>query len=155
MQPLLNLLTQLLAAYQQLVQLAPEKRQALVAMKVPEIEQITRQEEILIRKVEELEAQRRAMVRQLFPEQQNLTLNQIKTLVPDSLRPQFEQLGQEFLAITKEWKRLHEANQQLIQQGLNLVNFSLNVLTRNVAGPTYAPGADAGGHSRSLFDRKA
>lgn len=155
MQSLINLLTQLLAVYQQLVQLAADKRQVLVAMKVPELEQITRQEEKLLSQVEEMEAQRRSLMRKLFPDQQNLTLSQLKTLVPDSLRPEIEQLGQEFIVVTKKWQLSREANQQLLQQGLHLVNFSINVLTQNVAGPTYAPGSDGGGHSRSLFDQKA
>lgn len=155
MQSLINLLTQLLAVYQQLVQLAGEKRKILVAMKVLELEQITRQEEKLLSQVEELEAQRRSLMRNLFPDQQILTLSQLKTLVPDSLRPEIEQLGQEFIVVTKKWQLSREANQQLLQQGLHLVNFSINVLTQNVAGPTYAPGTDGGGHSRSLFDQKA
>lgn len=155
------LLRQTLEIYEALLLLSRKKRQILVEVKPQELEQLTKQEELLIIKAGQLETARKAQVQEIItklglsPEQSQLTtlIEHADSQTADKL----EEISEEFTEIAAELVELNELNEKLIKQSLELVNYNINILSQNSAESTYAPKGQPGATSsgRSILDTKA
>ena len=155
------LLNQTLEIYEALLLLSRKKRQVLVEVKPQELEQLTKQEELLIIKAGQLETLRKAQTQEIItklglsPEQ-----SQLATLIEHAdsqTAERLEEISEEFTEIAAELVELNELNEKLIKQSLDLVNYNINILSQNAAESTYAPKGQPGvpGSGRSILDTKA
>jgi flagellar biosynthesis/type III secretory pathway chaperone len=155
------LLNQTLEIYEALLLLSRKKRQVLVEVKQQELEQLTKQEELLIIKAGQLETLRKAQTQELItelglsPEQAQLAI--LIEHADSQTAGKLEEISEEFTEIAAELVELNELNEKLIKQSLELVNYNINILSQNTADSTYAPKGKPGasGSGRSILDTKA
>lgn len=154
-----DILQELLAIHTQLLQLSNAKKDALVEVDVPRIEEITKQEETIIIEVGKLEKMRRTMVMQLA-KKLNLAENEctITTLIEcadNDIKPKLAGLNKQLNEVLVNLKHNNDINTKLIEQSLTIINFNINVMTQSTTGPVYAAGGKQQVENlRGFFDKK-
>jgi len=159
---LVTILSDMLGLYQTLLALSKQKHDVLVAAKAHELEAVTKQEEMLIIQIGKLEVMRAAVLQEIATAYnlttEDLTLSQLcEVNAPDKEACTcLNELRQQFDKVTAELVQVNKLNTKLIEQALSFVNFNMNLLTQNAAGPTYAPqGQQAhAAPARTVLDRK-
>jgi flagellar biosynthesis/type III secretory pathway chaperone len=160
---LIHTLQQLDDHHREMIDIANEKKQAIIKDDVNGIIQIMNQESRILKKIEISEAERIVACNQLLKDrgiksQLNLTITELTRLVFDPEEKQKLQQAQLQLSTTlAEVKQINDLNQQLIQQSLNFLEFSLELFGgRQDQEVTYHHPADKfGGVQRpGLFDTR-
>ena len=158
---LVALLSELLELYQAILKLTEQKKDILVAGQAPNLEAITRQEELLILQVGKLEGKREKLLSEIAAAHgltnQGLTLSKIRELANASIAEKLATIETDFEQVTQKLVPLNQLNTQLIQQALNFVNYNINILAQTQIGPTYAPRGESSqpSPSRAILDTKA
>ncbi len=154
---LLTAMEKQLAIYRRFLVLAHEKQPVLVKGQIPELEKITKEEELLILQVGRLEEQRQSLVRSLTnhfvlsPEE--VTLSEIMKRVDGETGLKFQQLLEEMSAVIKELAGVNEVNTELIKNSLDYINFSIDILTSSRTS-MYGQDDEKPDSGAKIFDRK-
>jgi len=133
-QKLMDHLMQMLITYEQLLSLAQEKKVSIIHNRIEEVNSATMKESKLIKPIPELETALRGYMTSIqrefgFRPKLTLTLSELVKLITNPEEKLLLIDTQKKLAnVTAELQRVNELNQQLIQQALEYVNFSLDVL---------------------------
>jgi flagellar biosynthesis/type III secretory pathway chaperone len=157
---LLTLLDEMVSLYKAILELSRQKRDVIIAVKPQDLEKITKQEELLILQVGKLEAARGKLVQQLAAAgdvpAEGLTLTKMKELAGPQVAERLDKIAAEFGRIMAELAPVNMLNAELIQRALGFVNYNINLLTQNSAGPTYAPQSNNTQENqfRKLVDKK-
>ncbi|MPL97847.1 hypothetical protein SDC9_44042 [bioreactor metagenome] len=158
---LIAILDEMLALYQAILTLSQEKRTILVAADGQKLEQITKQEELLILQAGKLENQRIAKLKEIsgaggvLPD--DITLEKMIELADEASAKRLTLIGSEFDKVLAELVKINQVNTQLIQRALTFVNYNINILAQSESGSTYAPKGQTGekpAPARALFDHK-
>lgn len=157
---LIAILDEMLVLYQAILTLSQEKRTILVAADGQKLEQITKQEELLILQAGKLENQRGKAISEigafsgLAPAEINIS--KLKEFADNDIAKRLEELAERFDKIFAELESINEINTKLIKQALVFVNYNINMLAQSTTSPTYAPEGKSGqtGNSRNWVDRK-
>ncbi|KYZ76482.1 hypothetical protein AXX12_08600 [Anaerosporomusa subterranea] len=157
---LISLMAELVAVYRVILEISRKKKQALVSANVEELDQLIKQEENLILQIGKQEMVRNkisldlAAVYALPPEE--FTLAKAKELGGAEVAAKLQALENELTSIINDLAPLNKMNSELIQQSLNYVNYSLNLLTQNSTGTNYgAKGTDKSApRPNALIDAK-
>lgn len=157
---LVVLLTELVDLYRAILNLSKQKREALIAAKTPDIDTVTRQEELLILQVGKFEAARGKLMRQIADSHgfdvEVLTLSKMQELAGAEYSERLAKVAEAFDQVLGELAGVNEQNTELIQQALGIINYNINLLTQNTASTTYAPSNQGGqtAQARKLVDRR-
>ncbi|MGI5901748.1 MAG: flagellar protein FlgN [Desulfitobacteriia bacterium] len=112
----------------ELIELEQQKKRALTDNNIPEIELITAQEEKILLEITNLEENRLTsaefFAQKIGKESKEITLSDIEAVYPE-LKP----LRLELESAMGELKELNETNTNLLENAINLVNFTLQALT--------------------------
>lgn len=143
-------------SYRKLVSLEKEKQQALVDNKIQEIEAITAQEEKILLEVSRLEGERLHWAeffgKEIGKKVEDITLADLEDNFP-TLKNVRQELEEE---ITK-LKDLHEINTKLLENAVNLVNFTIQTLTNErqatYTNPTEKTGKKDINNKANLIDK--
>lgn len=159
-QNLIDILDKLGEVYDSLVTLGERKRAALVGIDIKSLSTVLDEEQLLISKIQKLEQQRVALLRDLSKENKNLTE---ATRAKDFYRSAPSRVIEQKLCaahnkLSKNVERamqLKENNQILAQCALDAVQGQLNRLSGATVEPTYSGrGSDIVSHEKK-FDFKA
>ncbi len=162
--PLYDVLDQLLQQHQALCTLARQKKEVLIKNEIETLMEITKQESKLLKAVEQTEASRVELVKQLCAARglslESVTLQDlIKSTTSLEEKNRLAHYRQELIRIVSELRQANELNQQLLEQSLSFIQHNLDLLTaapeddyiyRNPAG--YGGGTSA---NRSFINKKA
>ncbi len=158
---LIIFLNQTLALYQALLALSRKKRDILVEARPQELDQLTRQEEVLIIEAGRLETARLTLAREIaaaagLPPSAT-ALSSLITCADDKTARELSALSDSFEQVTKELVEINGLNTRLIEQSLNFINYNINILSQSAVGPTYLPKGQPldKGSSRTILDAKA
>ncbi|MDF2571196.1 MAG: FlgN protein [Sporomusa sp.] len=158
---LIILLNQTLELYQTLLLLSQRKRDVLKEAKPQELEVLTKQEEVLIIKAGKLETSRKTLMNELaaatgLPPNET-TLKALIAHADQETAAKLTDISDKFAQLTGELDELNILNARLIQQSLDIINYSINILSQSAVGPTYAPKGQppSATSSRSILDTKA
>lgn len=160
----INIMSQILEDYRQLLKLGKEKQKILVAADVEGLINITKQEELIVLKINKLEWQRKAAVKEIA-EAHKLKGNyqadefiqsifEIKKLADAKEAERLNLLAEELTAGINELTALNRLNSQLIEQSLEFINFNINILSAASFGPTYSPGTNTSDSEESQIKRR-
>lgn len=137
----LLVLTQISELSDQILALGKNKREILVSGKTQGLEDIVKQEEVILRQLDKLETARRKMLQEFAAkhgiEAQDMVLSEIIKAADSGLCEQIEKIGGRIKETVAEIGELNQLNNRLIQQGLFFVNCSINLLVQNQAEPVY------------------
>jgi len=157
---LLMVLNKIVSVYQTILLLSEEKRKVLVAAKPEELEKITKQEETFVLQAGKLEEVRRELVGKILAIHgtpvAKASLEEVKKIATPEVVGQLEVFNTELKRIMAQIAHLNELNTALIQQGLNFINYNINILSQTAVGPTYAPKGESEKQApkRTMFDAK-
>jgi hypothetical protein len=160
-------LEKLLSLHRTMLELTESKRQALVDNQVNEIAGYVNQESRLIKQVSEMDIELRSAVavyvgeRGLKPKA-GITVSEIVNLVDNHVeRETIKQIQLELLDTIHEIKRSNAINEQLIEQSLAYINYSLDLYTGSFAqdsvyqNPMQSGKPSIGSKSNIRFDTRA
>ena len=158
---LITLLNQTLTLYQALLALSRKKRDVLVEARPQELEQLTKQEEVLIIEAGRLETARLNLAREIaaaagLPPAATALSSLIDKADRETAR-ELSALSESFEQVTKELLEINGLNTKLIEQSLDFINYNINILSQSVVGPTYLPKGQPldKGSSRTILDTRA
>jgi flagellar biosynthesis/type III secretory pathway chaperone len=157
---LISSLAELAVVYRIIVEISQKKKQALISADVEELDRLIKQEEALILQIGKQEIARNQITLDLASvyglSAKEFTLAKAKELGGAEVAAQLQVVENELTSIIGDLAPLNKTNSELIQQSLNYVNYSLNLLTQNSAGTNYAAkGADKSApRSKTLIDAK-
>ena len=139
---LVFLMTELVGVCRTILEVGHDKKAVLVSASVVELDALTKREESLIQQVGKLEVAREQVSIELANEyglaRVDFTLSKAKDLASGEIATKLQALESDLGGITTELILINKTNTELVQQSLNYVNYSLNLLTQNPAGTNYA-----------------
>ncbi len=155
---LLETVERQLEIYRKLLALAFDKQPVLVKGKIPELEKMTREEELLILQVGRLEEQRQALHQNLANHfvlsAEELSLSELIRRTDASTSKRFQQVYDEMTEVLGELAEVNQANSELIRNSLDYLNFSLDILLNNEGSPGYDEPDEKKQPAAKIFDRK-
>jgi len=140
---LIELLRLQLALYDELLELSRQKKSFLLKNDLGAIQKATARENVLVGKLQKTERERETTasnlaVRLCIPSN-GLTLAKLTSQIEDaSIRNQLDALRARLRSAMDELKSLNAQNKALIDQHLEYIDFSMNLLYGSVSGPVYA-----------------
>lgn len=146
--------------YQELLDLSYQKREVLVHSNVDELEKIIKQEETLLFQAAKFDRICKSMIRELAVmyglTEQESTLAKVVQLADQEMLSDFKNIEQELSNVITKLAEVTALNTKLVEQGLLIVNYSLNLLAQSSVGPTYHPNENASFKppNKALFDSK-
>ena len=161
---LIGVLERLNEIHEKLLELAERKRQALIRNDVQEVSAATAAENQLIKSVEQLLAEKREATNDFFRSRgfqpvREVTVTELSRLVTDSAMKEALLAARDRLSATAErLRQKNELNQQLLEQSLDFINYSLDVLIGPDDDPMYQNPMDKrkpGIQRTGYFDSKA
>jgi flagellar biosynthesis/type III secretory pathway chaperone len=163
-QPILELMEQLAEIHRELIELAKEKTPVLVRNDVERLNAIIRKESKLVQRVAELDRERvqrtgEYLISRGYSPDPRVTISDlIKIIFKTEEKKALMEARRTLLDILAELKKLNELNQNLIEQSLAFINFSIDLLVDDPNQDLFykAPTAPAGGSARNgVFDTRA
>lgn len=166
LQALCRNLSEIIETNRQIYKLASQKKEVLIVGNIDALAKIVQQESELIKTMSLLEAGRQQLVNDVI---QQYNVSQTETVrladllahIPDSPdKEQLNQLYSDLNTLLSEVQSMNELNQQLIQNSLEFVNYSIELYTEVPEEQIYhKPVAQDTGAAhpqrRSIFDTKA
>ena len=157
---LMDILEQETKIYEELLKLSKDKIDIIAKGKVIELDEITKTEQALVLKVGKLEAFREKIVNDLSQELRtnpwDLTISELIRYLDKNQAQRFEEYKTKLLNTINEIKTTNELNSKLIQNSIEYINFSVNVLsTIPEEGNNYGnTGHTNEGKKKTYFDVK-
>lgn len=158
-------LREIIVTNKHILQLATEKKEILIAGNIDALARIVQQESELIKTMSKLESERQHLVNNIIQQydmqQDEVRLSDLLAQIPSSTeKEELSQLFIELSVILSEIHSLNELNQQLIENSLEFVNYSIDLFTDPADEQVYQkPIAHDHGslnyQRRSIFDTKA
>lgn len=164
MEAILQTLDRQIDVHRALLKLSRQKRDAIVHNRIDELSRITGNENKLIKLVEELEAARIEAVnaymrsKQLYVTAAITVSTLIRFVVRLEDKEALTQRQQELVRLIEELRRENDLNRQLIEQSLDFIQYSLDLLvvTDDQEAVYRNPSQSVSSAARStLFDTKA
>jgi flagellar biosynthesis/type III secretory pathway chaperone len=159
---LIELLEKHVKLHKGLLELANKKTEVLKKGDMEALSEMMKEEQKYIAAVKQIEKERIVVVEKIISvlghAQTEPTLTACIELVDEPERSALKRLRDNLVAVVAELRNINELNQQLLQQSLQFVNMTLNMIMPqpkevNYRKPNTAPASYE--ESRSLFDSKA
>ena len=127
--------------YEGILKLSKEKTDAIVAGKISELESITRLEQSIILKLGKLERERESVVEKLAAglkvKATEITLTNLINMLPEARQKNLK-LQDGFIEILDKLSEANMLNSKLIQNSLDYIDFSINILAGTGAEGNYS-----------------
>ena len=159
-QELISVLSKIVESYHSLLNLSKQKRAALVAVNVADIEKLTKEEEKIVTSIGKLEQIRKKITNQILSD---LKVTEIEDSFMDMLAlcdkknaDQLIKVHNELKNVLKEVSSSNKTNETLITQALSVVNYNINVASQAESTPTYNANPNDNIQAKvnkNLFDR--
>lgn len=165
LKPLINACEEIVAVQEQLVNLSQRKRDILVQGNIDSLSKLIQEESKLVRLLGKLEEVRISRMKGYLESKgvltEELTLSQLLQIIPEKAdQTQIQELADKLQQTIQELQEHNELNAKLIQDSLNYINESIELMTdqsketinyQRPAGNAKAKSTSA----RSFFDTKA
>lgn len=163
-QRLIEAIDGLIGVHEELLTLAEQKRVVLVRNEVNELSAIVNKENKLVRSIDGLLREQTDATNQFFREKgfqptRSVTAAELSRMVTDLKQKSVLDASRvRLMKLVTELKRKNDLNQQLIQQSLAFIDYSINLMVGTEEEPTYAKPSTASprhGGQTGYFDSKA
>jgi hypothetical protein len=149
------------ALYGDVAAISAKKTEIIVKGKIEELNSLVKAEQAMILKIGKLEAERESAINSLSEKLglnlDGLTLSQITSRLSDKTYKRLDECQGTLMGTLVGIKSANEVNSQLIQNALDYINFSVNLITSDQAsGSLYSEEGqeDVSGARRNVFDVK-
>lgn len=135
-QAVIELLRDLNAAHEELIEIENLKTKALTRNDTDELVKHIQRQTKLVKKVSDLEQRRMDQTRRWFEQndfdEERFTLNDLIQMTPNYReKEELSRLREQLREQVDELRRLNELNEQLIEQSLSYIQFSLRLFARD------------------------
>ncbi|HZG56547.1 flagellar protein FlgN [Paenibacillus sp.] len=164
-QRLLAALTRQSEIHEALFELAGKKRMALVRDDVNEVSALSGKEAKLIRAIQECLSEQSAATNEFFRDKgyqptRAINVTELSRMITDpALKAQLLSARDKLASIVAKLKQANELNQQLIEQSLAFINYTIDLVVGPDDEPTYHNPAQQrdklGQHRAGYFDSRA
>lgn len=146
-----------LSIYQKLSQHARDKRKLLLEKFSTDLQTIVTQEEILVQRLIDLEPRRRECVSAIAGTPDANLDTAVEKISEADGKSDVWMIGSQLRDVVNDIKTVNEENQRLIEQALELTQYSVRLITRAPADVTYGPSGKKPGQrvGPAIIDRKA
>lgn len=158
----MNHLQQLLQAHEQLLSVSKEKTEIIKAGEVERLSNILIEERKQVQTIEQVEKKRSQVTSELYHQLQikseNPSLNELVTYIEnDAEKISLLDHMTKLVEIITALKANESLNKQLIEQSMQFVQLSLNMMEPSMDRMNYGGGKQTSNHQtkRSIFDSKA
>lgn len=156
------ILDQLIELHRELLTVAQKKRKVVISGQPDALQNLLKEEDALIAKLETVEEERLKCVGQIAPaakDVRHVTLQQLLEQTNERERAVIQGQMKRLLQLIEQLKRENELNQTLLRESLQHTRHVLDVITKHpsedyVYSPKQQPSAENIGAS-GIFDRKA
>ncbi|TCP57834.1 FlgN protein [Tumebacillus sp. BK434] len=160
--PVVDVIKQMVAAYQELLKVQEQKRDALIAGRVDDLPDILQEELKAVAATQKLEAERQSALETAFGAAASggdWTLEKLQSVAGPVHRLQVRAAGEALQQTVRQVQNLHELNKKLVGQSLQYVQNTLDLMAgeNTMMTPTYGrPDASpyGDGSPRRMFDSK-
>lgn len=152
---IIEILNKEYAYYKDLLELSNKKKTIVVEGKVSELDKIVRFEQNLIFDLGQLEKQREQELQkfcQMLGVDGKTNVSELIKHIPQRLANKLTELKKNLGNTISELQNLNNINGQLIQQSLDYIEYSINMVTST--GPSNSVYSDMKGESRGLDNKK-
>lgn len=161
-----EIFAELIGHHRQLIELGKQKKDSLIKGKLDQLKNIIDQETGIIKEITQLENERQKTIDLIlknynWDRQEEMTMSRLIDLIDDSRhKNMLRSVQQELSTIMIELRDINQLNRRLIEQSLEYVNQSIELLTEAQEPATYdrPTGSDGNRDKRSggsIFDTKA
>jgi len=156
MKQMIEILKKQLEIYKEILKISEDKTDIIVKDKVEELKPMVEREETLVEGYIKLEKERLGIIKG-FAESKGITkmlrINDLCEYFPDDA-DEMQRLKNEILEVTKKIKVKNAVNQELVQNSLDFLNFSIGILAgTNTGTSTYGKeGNTLENEARNFFD---
>ncbi len=144
MKHLIELLDKETQVYRRYLELAANKKNALIDNSIEELDLITEEEKALSAKVLALEAARTEYLREQG-HGSNITLDELLPKLSEVERAAVNEAATKLRSTLKDCKKINDSNMSLLKQSSNYINHMIKVFTSTLNGgenATYAKGIE-------------
>lgn len=150
----------LIELYTHLLQVSKQKTEAIKAYQLEPLEKLLVTERKLIQQIEKAESKRYQVVKAWFdsnesPGTERTITVMLAKLADDSIKKELERLSTQLRDLLTELKKQEALNQQLLEQSLQFVHLSLNMMNPSMEQINYGRNDTSPLPKRSVFDSKA
>ena len=147
--------------YRDAFDISEKKTEVIVKGKIEELDSLVKAEQAIILKIGRLESEREAVINELSKEMgfqlEGITLSEINAQLGQESYQRLHACQHELVETLGGLKNTNDTNAQLIQNALDYVNFSVNLITADQnAGNMYSQSGedDAMSYRKNIFDIK-
>jgi len=157
---LINILTREVEIYQEVLKISKDKTELIVEGKINELDNMTKMEQAFVIDIGKLETLREKVVKGLSDDiglnPSDITISEIINHLDKEQAQELEICKNNLLSIINEVKTVNDLNSKLIQNSIDYINFSINVLSSiPETNNNYSNTGDAKeGMQRNYFDVK-
>lgn len=160
---IVSVLDELIQVHHAFIELGQAKTEVIKKGDITLLEKLITKEDVMTKQVQQLEKKRIQAVGEFLRDHdivpENITLEQLIKLVPVDRRDELRDRQLKLMNTIIELKDLNDLNRQLIEQSLQLVNVTMNLLQPSAGVSNYdrpSPGKiNIPNQSTSRFDSKA
>lgn len=158
---LLRILDRQLLKYTELLEVAGSLQKALVKNDITAFEELLKKEHLLLSEVGKLEEERLSALRELAsrfsvsPEE--LSISKLIYMVPDEFRSALTDFQTVMSRVLSDLKEVNACNADLLQQAVEYISFSFNVITGMNSQQSYSVSGEEqniNSERAKIFDRK-
>jgi flagellar biosynthesis/type III secretory pathway chaperone len=147
--------------YRDASEISSKKTEIIVRGSIEDLESLVKAEQAIILKIGQLESQREAVISKLSAELDlelsGINLSQITERLGEQSTARLNSCQDVLMSTLTGLKNKNETNEQLIQNALDYINFSVNVITSDRSGGiSYSSGGeeDQAAGRKHIFDVK-
>ncbi len=157
---LLEVLEQEYKVYEDILRLSKDKTNIIVEGKVSELDNIVKLEQALVMQIARIDQKREEILQQICNEtdsgEKTMNISEIKKHTSEAQSKRLEEYQGKMLGIVDELGHINKLNSKLIQNSLEFIEFSLNLMANaDAASNNYGKKGDSSNKSRkNLIDMK-
>ncbi|EMT45889.1 flagellar protein FlgN [Anoxybacillus flavithermus] len=149
---MIDLMQKLLKLHRGLLQLAKQKTEAIKKSDVVTLQDMMNKEQTYVMAIRQLESERMRLLAHLHEEER--TVRRYAEQLEETERATLLQLASDLSETIAHLKQQNELNMQLLQQSLQFIHFTLDVIMPNEHDITYDPKRTDELPTRSSFEAK-
>lgn len=149
---MIDLMQKLLTFHRGLLQLAEQKTEAIKKSDIGTLQQMMTKEQKYVMAIRQLESERMSLLSHI-PEEER-TVSRYAEQLEEKERTKLLQLANELSETIARLKEQNELNMQLLQQSLQFIHFTLDLMIPNEQDVTYDPKRTDELPPRSSFEAK-
>ncbi len=156
---LLKVLDVLIAHHKELLNIEKKKLSSIIEQDWKKLEFLLEKSKQILKRVENAERERLSLVEKICGRKES-TLSEIENTIPSDLGQELKKSSRNLISLIEEQKILNENIEKLLISSLEIVNFSISLISgMGIKGQTYSgSGKERGSgekHTSFVFDIKA